>query len=424
MILMLFRKYGAYLWKKKDMKAPSSFIIPILALALLSGCDPLENGPSRSETENNTIDENDTGNSQGRHLYVSGVSFPEGYDWKRDTAFGKVPCNIFLMRDGEMICKVPAGENGGAEAASDRHHIIGGHLYTEHSEPSQTVIQRDGKEILRYNGSETLRGMLIEKGKLLTLGQNRYGHGFALRRSGKVLFSSEDGEILGSYSDRAYARTGALYDDNGTACFSYFSVRDGKRSWHFVNGGEEAALEYSGISTVYDMKTMMGDHYAVAKLSDGSAPVLLGRGLPANLSGSLTASATNDYRLCLSDDRVLIVGEYRDSGLNPATTGFWDEDGLITKITGDCRTFRYKLGQLDYLKTNSGKVVSVSFNGKVSTIPGEWCVMTPQCLCWTDESPVLALSSQNGKQCPAIWKGGTLTEIDINGFLTGVTTGD
>lgn len=424
MFLKTAKKGELYIWQKKDMRISTAVRLVASALATISitCCDPMENGPSRAETESGITDDHLDGGTQKRHLYISGVSFPEGYDWRRDTAFGKVACNIFLIRDGEVVCNVPAGINGSADAAPDRHHIISGHLYTEHHEPSQTIIQRDGKEILRYRGDETMRGMLLEQGKLLTLGQNRYGHGFALRRNGKVLFSSDDGELLGSYSDKAYAESGALYDDDGTACFSYFSTREGRRSWHFVDGEEESLLDSDGLATVYDMRSMMGDHYAVAQLKGGKAPVLLGSGQASDLSEGLISSVSNDYRLGAFDGRIFIVGEHKPYGTG--TTGFWDEDGLITKIANDCRAFRYENGQFDYLKTSAGKVLSMTFKGQTSNIPGDWRLMTPQCLCWTGDGPVLALSDLWGRQHPAIWKNGSFTEVNVNGFLTGVGTGN
>jgi len=396
-----------------------------MLLAAMVGCDPLENGIRRSDTENNIIEDNDGDNNNEKHLYVSGVSFPKGYDWRRDTAYGKVPCNIFLMRDGEMVCSVPAGEEESATADPDGHHILGSHLFTEYSHNGQTVIQRDGKEILRYKGSETLRGMIIQDGKLLTLGQNRFGRGFTLRSQGKVLFSSDDGEILGSYSDQAYAGSGALYDDNGDACFSYFTEESGKRSWHFVENGKDSALDYDGLSTVYDMRSFMGDRFAIVRLSGGKAPVLLSNGIPNDLSGSLRSSPANDYRLGIYEDRVFVVGRYGTGSSDRDYTGFWDEDGLITKTESDCKAFRYSLGHLDYLSVSAGKVRSATFSGTTIPVQGTWCIMTPQCLCWTEEGPVLALSGTAGNMAsPALWEGGTVTEIGINGFLTGVSMGN
>lgn len=400
------------------------FLALDMLLFCMIGCDPLENGPKRTDTEQNITTDTGSG-SQERHLYVSGISYPEGYDWRRDSAFGKVACNIFLMRDGEMVCSVPAGEAECAVADPDRHHIMGGHLYTEYSVNGQTVIQRDGKEILRYKGSETLKGMFIQDGKLLTLGQNRYAQGFSLRSQGKPLFTSEDGEIIGNYSDQAYAGSGALYEDEGRACFSYFTEEKGKRSWHYVEDGKDSALEYEGLSMVYDMRSFMGDRFAIVGLSGGKAPVLLSRGLPSDLSGSLQSGPANDYRLGIFEDRIFVVGKYGTGNKGGVYTGFWDEDGLITKTESDCKSFRYSLGHLDYLSVSSGKVKSATCGGVTTPVTGDWCIMTPQCLCWTENGPVLALSSTAGNTAsPALWEGGTVTEIGINGFLTGISLGN
>lgn len=406
------------------MKTPVISILMALnaLLFIIIGCDPIENGPRRSDTTGGTADRI-TGDGMQRHLYVSGISYPEGYDWRRDTAYGHVACNIFLMRDGKVTCQVTAGGNTGVAAAPDRHHIIDGHLYTEHTDKNQTVIQRDGKEILRYQGTESMRGMLTDNGKLLTLGQNTRGNGFSLRRNGKILFESEDGVILGSFSDKAYSASGALYFDEGRVCFSYFREKDGRRTWHFVEDGEDTPLQADGVSEIFDMRTMMGDRYAVAKLSNGAVPVLLSSSGKSDFSKSLRYHSAKDYRLSLSDGMVFFTGEYRN-GQGTELTGFWGTDGLLASIVNDCRRFRYRDGRLEFLRTSCGKVISATYEGDTSFITGEWRAMTPQCLCWAEDGPVVALTAISGNESPAIWRGGTYTEVEVNGFLTGAAMGN
>ena len=56
-----------------------------------------------------------------------------------------------------------------------------GHLYTDNLDGTETVIRRDGEELFRYPGRESLRGFLLVGGKVHTLGQNLDGDGFAYR---------------------------------------------------------------------------------------------------------------------------------------------------------------------------------------------------------------------------------------------------
>ena len=50
-------------------------------------------------------------------LYVTGVEYPEGYDWVKDVEYGTVSCRLFLEKAGERIVEVPVGYS--YETASD-----------------------------------------------------------------------------------------------------------------------------------------------------------------------------------------------------------------------------------------------------------------------------------------------------------------
>lgn len=45
-----------------------------------------------------------------RDLYVTGVEYPEGYDWHSDPDYDHVACTLFLMKGDERILELPVGE--------------------------------------------------------------------------------------------------------------------------------------------------------------------------------------------------------------------------------------------------------------------------------------------------------------------------
>ena len=170
-------------------------------------------------------------------VLITGVEYPQGYDWVRDTAHGSVQADILLFRGPREQLRVPCGGDSPWTPDPDCHRIWDGHLYTFATDNGCTIIGRDGEEVLRYNTEESIRGFAVDEGKILTLGQNINGRGLSFRRDGRVLFLSDEGTVVGSL-DRGVPRSGALYCDNG---HWYFSFLEGGRV-HLVEDNLERAL--------------------------------------------------------------------------------------------------------------------------------------------------------------------------------------
>ena len=110
--------------------------IAIILLAVSAGCEPLDigiearrhgepSGERASGREKPQVTKADT------FVYVSGVEFPESYDWATDSAFGNVSSKLVLFRDGVRVCEIPAGPGTVFSADPDMHRIAGGHLWTD-----------------------------------------------------------------------------------------------------------------------------------------------------------------------------------------------------------------------------------------------------------------------------------------------------
>ena len=141
----------------------------------------------------------------GGHVWLTAVRFPEGYAWDLDTCAVDGEVWIDLYRDGERIRSLPAG----VSVHPDMHRYTGGHLYTDWSTDSETIVSRDGAELFRFEGREAVRGFLVREDGVHTLGQDRDGSGFTYRIDGRIQYRSETGAVLGG-PDAPGAPGGAL----------------------------------------------------------------------------------------------------------------------------------------------------------------------------------------------------------------------
>ena len=206
--LCCFSFRGAILGEKKDMRNT----IGIIGLTLLAAAcirEPLFPGTPRSSHEPGGGRRKDTTTTDtplsGEHVYLTAVRFPDGYAWDLDTCAVDGEVWIDLYRDGERIRSLPAG----VSVHPDMHRYTGGHLYSDWSTDTETVVSRDGAELFRFEGREALRGFLVREDGVHTLGQDRDGSGFTYRIDGRILYRSETGAVLGG-PDAPGAPGGAL----------------------------------------------------------------------------------------------------------------------------------------------------------------------------------------------------------------------
>ena len=171
-------------------------------------------------------------------VWASVVRVPEGYDWARDSAGGSFGGELLLYRNSEAVLRIPA--NGGTSYGGSgsgfislnpgTHHIINGHLYSEHCSGGHCYICRDGCLLLQLDGTGFLKGLLeLADGSLITLSCSPGDGSLTLRRGSEVLLRISGGSVLGGLGE---ARP-ALYKDGSHWCFAYrsggalYSVRDG-----------------------------------------------------------------------------------------------------------------------------------------------------------------------------------------------------
>ena len=170
----------------------------------------------------------------GEHIYLTAVRFPDGYAWQEDTCAVDGPVWIDLYRDGTLVRSVPAD----GSVHPDMHRFMGGHLYTDCSSGTETVISRDGVELFRFEGREALRGFLVREDGVHTLGQDRDGDGFTYRVDGRIVFRSETGVILGR-PDEPGVPGGALAEYGDNVCYTCRLPSERGPQYRVMLGGEQ-----------------------------------------------------------------------------------------------------------------------------------------------------------------------------------------
>ena len=195
-------------------------------------------------------------------LYVTGVEYPDGYDWYQDSEYGEVRCFIFLEKEGKKILRVPVGYEYETASDVDMHRCFDGHLYTDYSSDTETVVKKDGEEIFRYKGREMLVSFYVRNADVYTLGVARSGEdGLTLRKNGKVEAFYETGVLLSGFRE-----------DGGRLSFTFFQdsaySESGFEYYVYEEGEIRPFAEGSDVCNVLDAAVFNGEVCYVAECSD------------------------------------------------------------------------------------------------------------------------------------------------------------
>lgn len=386
-------------------------ILPVLSV-LLTGCVFLGDRPTGSRSRMDCSREGrrparghaaPTGREPAAvdtTLWFSAVRFPEDYDWQRDTAYGSVPFEIQLYRDYSPVLTLASGPDACFSPDPDRHHLLGGHLYTERTTGGQTRIGRDGNELFRVEGREFLSGLLEDGGDLYTLSRPGPDGGFTLRRNGEVLYSHPDGIPFGSLSDPAYGPTGALYLDGGEVVFC-FRARDGAILSHFqVRDAQVSRL--IGILPVSVLDLRIRD------------------GTPLVLYPTLLQNRLNEGRLWPEADSYTVTGRFLDG------EGGWVSACLDMRDPASRRTLCHEEAVLYHAPEATFAVAAVpggirwygsDGSGQLERdcrFPANTCALA------LGSRLLLALAPARTQDHPRIRFGPRVDELGINGYVSSV----
>ena len=358
-----------------------------------------------SSVQNTPAPEGDT------TLYISAVSVPDSYDWRRDTSYGGVPCELVFLKNGQPVFTVTTGAGSTVSSSPETHHILDGHLYTEYNTASGTVICRDGAELFSYQGREILRGLALHGGALYTLGRDKVKGGVVLRRDGEIVLRQEGGTPFGDFSSFSRS-TGALYEDSGKLCFCFKTAT----ACYMVVDGEMRDVQ-TGVnpSRVADMRIFLGQPYYVVDY--GSSVLIF---TPQRSYAMPTNVRWKDPHLAFLENRPYVAA-INEKG-----------EGVCKSLDDLSRAYAFPdlFGEGMFIYPHARRPWAVSYsqgNLKLQRAVGDHLFVRdssfffgPACACMAGESIFLAVTPREEGLQPFVWHAGTRTTCALNGYITGI----
>ncbi len=378
------------------------------------------------------------GEKPGAVTVVTGVEYPEGYDWNSWNPSGQGTPSLVVFRDGEKTLDLPVSRSSLVSEDIDMHRYVDGHLYTDFSTESETVISRDGAELFRYSGRERIVFLAVRDGHVLTLGESRDGQGFSSRSDGFPLFLGMTGTVFqnAGLSPGGELRFFYRMRVNSTAGYQW--------QYYAVTGTENVKIELpSDVTEVFGMAFSDSGSASGAETSGGSAARKPGpttvlcrwktdsgkSSLGLVRCGEETSRSKMTYLSRISSGTVLGNSE-------PVISSFVGTDifGLrhITMYSGTKIKimwysevipvgFRNVADSLVGIrKSISGKYRDVLCRGVCrDTLPDGYTVMSSDALCIGREGMKVGMTSRTGGRA-ILWDGGDIDTLDFRGIVTGV----
>ena len=338
--------------------------------------------------------------------YTLAVEYPDGADWRVSSQ----GCSLSVFALQKKILSVPV--EGAISADPDRNRLIGSHLYSYGFDGQQTVVLLDGEEIFRYPSREIIKGMMLTGEGLWTLGQSAAGTGFSLRLDGWEYFSRTSGTIIGEY-DSATGPTGALYEDEGSICFSYRSeagelyvVRDSE-PWHIpVEGAWQRIM---------DARSMGGVEYVCAMEEDGSL-VVLADGEPLTVFDTAPARTVYTARFVYGGGDIYLKSTLIYSG---EMTCVWNLSHEVVFMSEFLTDLYYYDGNFIYFGTAvDGR--DTAYGEKVMLMGDGDRLYSSFCAISLDGKLYAAVTPAGNLFYPYLLSAGRRLAIPVNGYLIAV----
>lgn len=345
-------------------------------------------------------------------LYVTGVEYPSGYDWSSGKYGSTTASLLFLMKDGKRILELPAGKGYGVSDDPSRHRCVGGHLYTDCPDGTETVVRMDGTELFRYDGNESIVSFYVKEGIVYTLGILNYGPEgrLAFRENGRVLYET-DGCLISP-----------LYDD-GEWCFSY--SRSGKCNIYY--GGEIIEPEIgNGADTVLFAGIYGGRQICVAGSSASGTYAVCADGVSFPLQ-TFGYDLIGQCRILQGRDSLYVYGELNYSYDNLMSPHVWSLDGRLK-----CSASQYKRSFFTFVDGND----IYGFIGNQEYSPSITCfrngnelysygsgldVMADPAAVVLEGNLYFIFVKKRGRRSPCIAVDSAVTEYGFNGFFSSIS---
>ena len=322
---------------------------------------------------------------------------------------------MVVYADGRQIMKVPVGDEYETGSDPDMHRMIGGHLYTDYSTADETVIRKDGVQVFRYPGRESMCGIAVSGEDIYTLGQNRTGEGFSLRRNGVVQVAREYGSVMGTLRQENDSIS-FVFSENITSSEGslerYYAVRNGKVS--------QIALR-DDIKKVWDVLCCADQEIYAATLVGVTYPVLFKGGKMSAISLPKNATLLSMSLSGSSQDLTAEIIYTSGSGIY---TMLWKNGAPLLTFPKD-RTVSSRLIQEDGMccvlnPPQSALTGLIYRSGELHDMPEGYSCVGSNAICMANGILNVGLSSYDGS-APVVWKDGEIEKLNINGYISTMT---
>lgn len=398
-------------------------ILPFfLAVSAMVSCGTVE--VDRPSDFGGLLPEDGPGGAQeiARELYVTGVEYPAGYDWHTDPEYGQVACTLFLMKGDERILELAVGESNMISADPDMHRCFGGHLYTDFSTETETIVMKDGTELFRYPDREMICGFQVSGDDIYTLGTPRDGDGWTLRKNGVVTMVKTTGypmtDLRLDGDDIWFAYADPIIYGGGEIRRRCYLVVDGKAS---PVGAED------DIETVDDILLYGGKTYFTAKLQGMSGHVLYcGEEMHAVELGP--ATVTKDCRVHYDGGKDIYVTGlkylesigYVETMWKNYSVGFNYSSGSEVRYYLDGDMMNYVL-TYDADGVRKTRIFKDCVDVYIGAAEQEYIFLGPSAACAGDGHFHVALHPADTGTGPALFSDSMVTVYDFNGYFTTVS---
>ena len=142
-------------------------------------------------------------------------------------------------------------------SAADAHFLIGRDMYVTLTEGAETSVYKNGVPAFSYPAREYIKGLIVRPDGLWSLGVDRGGDGFALRKDGGLVFGKTSGI------------PGRMFEDEGHLYFDYALVIGGKTMRYLVRDGADYALTAPSGGELLAAMVSGGDMWVLESCVDG-----------------------------------------------------------------------------------------------------------------------------------------------------------
>lgn len=364
-------------------------------------------------------------------VFVTCVEFPSDYCWQRDTAGYDAPFSVSVLKNGEKVISVAGGASSMISADADMHRFVNGHLYSDYSTPSETIVSKDGEELFRYPGRERMCGFLVRDGDIYTLGQNRSGKGLSFRKNGEPIFSSAAGRVIGEMSNSC-CESGALYEVEGDIVFSYKiiaeSVDKENPACYLVRNGNSNQIPLDNrVVGIYDARLIGDKFYVAADMGTRDMSLVLIEDDDIK-SYSLAGFGfqLSSCRILWSGNNVSLKTDFSYDKWRSSSSVMWHWDGRKIMLNEYERAWDFYLDESSYayVFTRGENIVAMSVHKKddgkclAFTPGGRYTMISSSCAMLSGGVFYAGLSPCDSSLFPLVVREDKATTLKINGYIT------